>query len=311
MSLHCVAHRPRQRAGRRERTAASHEGRCDVLRQRLIRVVAENRSQPVCRRPLEPLRGGETAPRVHAHVERAIDLEREAARRIIDLHRGHAEIGEEEVDAVVPANGADCGAHAGKIRATDEERRITEAEPAQARLRLGQLDWVGIESEEPPAWRELLEKPLRVPAPTEGRVHAALTRLQGQRRQHFLDQDRYVLPRRCLPARAQVRDHLGVLVGRELLVLLTEVPRMRTAVARPALVDAFRVLRRLGHDAAQPIRRSWPAFGGVATGLPHGRAPTVVADASALTHPAHCGRERSCGGDRPSSDDRGPAPLRR
>ena len=50
-------------------------------------------------------------------------------------------------------------------------------------------------------------------APPERRVHSAFARLRRERRQHFLDQDRHVLPRRRPPALAQPARELGVLSG--------------------------------------------------------------------------------------------------
>ena len=50
----------------------------------------------------QPVGGGEAAARVHPHVERAGGFVAEAARGIVELHRGATEIGENEVDLSSP-----------------------------------------------------------------------------------------------------------------------------------------------------------------------------------------------------------------
>src|SRR5205823_14880752 len=45
-------------------------------------------------RASEPRRNGFAARRVHAHVERAVGAEAEAAARIVELRRGHPEVEE-------------------------------------------------------------------------------------------------------------------------------------------------------------------------------------------------------------------------
>jgi hypothetical protein len=52
------------------------------------------------RRPREECRGRLAARGIHPHVERTVGTEREAARRIVDLRRGNAEVEERAVDAL-------------------------------------------------------------------------------------------------------------------------------------------------------------------------------------------------------------------
>jgi hypothetical protein len=149
-----VADSVRERASGRECAMASLPGdehRRDVPGLGLVRVVRERRGQRLHRRPLEPLRGGEPTLRVHPHVEGTIDREREAAGRIVDLHRRDAEVREEEVRPVRPPDVSDGGMRAGEVRAANRQDLLVEAEMAQARLRPGQLNRIRIEGEQPSA----------------------------------------------------------------------------------------------------------------------------------------------------------------
>ena len=61
---------------------------------RLIRIFHEQISQSIDGNFFEERRRGLAALRIHAHVERPVIFGRETTRRIVQLHRGNAKIGE-------------------------------------------------------------------------------------------------------------------------------------------------------------------------------------------------------------------------
>ena len=80
--------------------ASLHDRRSNLLRFRLIAQLAKRGSQVAGRKGIQQL-GCRAAPRrVHAHIERAIAREREAALGIIHLHARHAEIGQQTIAAL-------------------------------------------------------------------------------------------------------------------------------------------------------------------------------------------------------------------
>ena len=89
------------------------------------------------------------AARVQAQVQRAVGLEAEAARRVVDLHRRHAQVGQHEVEAA-----AGLGQQRGQCRevhAAHDQHRVVEAQAAQARLGARQLERVDVDAEQAPA----------------------------------------------------------------------------------------------------------------------------------------------------------------
>ena len=210
--------------------------------------------------------GREPVPGVHAHVERPVLLEREAARGVVDLHRRDAEVGEDEVGALGPADlGEQPRASAAKfVRRTTRALSSCPSARRRASLRGSSSGSTSSASSRPPGARRSSSRSACPPQP-ERAVDAALARPRREHLEHLLDQDRHVLPRRRLPAPAHVRDELGVSLGRVLLVLLLEAPRVRAAVARRR--RRRRGLGcRLGHGSADHDRR------------PPAREPTLDAE---------------------------------
>jgi hypothetical protein len=87
--------------GSRVRTARELSGapRLDdrtghTARETLLAEARDHLANLVDARPSEPGRDRLAACRVHAHVERAVGAEAEAAARIVELRRGHAEVEE-------------------------------------------------------------------------------------------------------------------------------------------------------------------------------------------------------------------------
>ena len=71
---------------------------CNLLSKPFFAIVADNLPYFAFVRAGEPLGGSCAAARVHAHVERRIGAEAEAARRVVELRRRHAEIKQNAVD---------------------------------------------------------------------------------------------------------------------------------------------------------------------------------------------------------------------
>src|SRR5690606_15148564 len=86
----------RQLAGARDRlhAAGRHDGARDAAGVTLFAQFADHVADLIVRRAREP-GGGAFAPRrIHAHVERTVGLEAEAARGVVELWRRHAEVEE-------------------------------------------------------------------------------------------------------------------------------------------------------------------------------------------------------------------------
>jgi hypothetical protein len=200
------------------------------------------------------LRGG-IPPRVHAHVERPSCWKPKPAP---DRRSGIEETPRSRTRS--PRPGPPISQHSvqrSEIRVPHEQDALVVTQRAQTRLALRQLDRIDVEGQQPPAGREALEHSFGVSTPAERTVDAALPRTRREYRQQLLGQDRHVLSRRSLAPAAHVRDELGVLLGRVLLVLLLEPPRVRAAVAWPAAVRRGDVGGGLGHvrRAIIPARR--------------------------------------------------------
>ena len=174
---------------------------------------------------------------IHAQVERDVVLPREAARGIVELHGGDAEIREENVGAgrafvlEKPPESGVIAPHGPEGAGRAELPR----EGLEARRSLRQLDGVDVEGEKAAAGEHASQELLRVAphpsvastAKSPGRGARASrprrrARARGCRRESF---------RRRSPFRAL----LGKALGLALLVLLLEPPRVRPAVTRAPL----------------------------------------------------------------------------
>src|SRR6185295_8439367 len=75
-----------------------HDGTRDAAREALLAERRHDFRQLALIDLCEPLRGGDAASGIHAHVEGTVVREAEAARRIVELWRGDAEIEEGAVE---------------------------------------------------------------------------------------------------------------------------------------------------------------------------------------------------------------------
>ena len=113
---------------------------------------------------------------VQSQVQGPIDLEAEAARRVVDLHRRHAQVGQHEVEAA-PRLGQQSG-DAAEVHAPQHQHRRVVAQATQARFGARQFPRVHIDAEQAAAGRQARQQFLRVPAEAERRVEADLARLR-------------------------------------------------------------------------------------------------------------------------------------
>ena len=149
----------------------------------------ERREQP--RRWLSTLR-------IHPQVERALVLERESARWIVELHRRHAEIGENDIRRW-KLFGRQHAREPGEIAAPDDERGFRRAVGPEAGVCPRQFDWIDVEREHSSARQHPFEERCGVPAVAERGVDGELARQRRQDLQDFLDHDRPMHPSRSLP----------------------------------------------------------------------------------------------------------------
>ena len=87
-----------QRALERLGLAVRDDGARDARRHALLAKFTKNADQFLERRAVDHVGGAHPLARRHAHVERAVLHEAEAARRVVDLRRGNAEVEENAVE---------------------------------------------------------------------------------------------------------------------------------------------------------------------------------------------------------------------
>ena len=133
--------------------AGGDKGARDLFGVWFVGVLAEKGYEALPGDSCEEVGGGEASRRVHPHVERAVRLERESARRVVELHRGDAEVGENEVDGRQAQLSEDFR-EAREAGPPDGQGVLAEAEPAKARLGSRQLQRVGVEADQPAARQE-------------------------------------------------------------------------------------------------------------------------------------------------------------
>ena len=114
-------------------------------RVRFIRVFGQQGRQRVRRDLLQERSGGLTAGGIHSHVERPGVLDRKAARRLIELHRGNPKIGQDEIRARRSGRGEHLG-QAGEVTPLRREAFRTKTKRAQPRFRFRQFDRVRIQA---------------------------------------------------------------------------------------------------------------------------------------------------------------------
>ena len=180
--------------------------------------------------------GGDALVGVHAHVQGAFLFEAEAAGRVVDLHGGDAEVGEDEIGAVGPADLAEDAGEGCKVGAFAAEGVVGEAEGAEAFPGFGEFEGILIEAEEGAAGLDGFEQFGGVSAVAEGAVHGAFAGLGGEDFEDFGHHDGDVLASGGFAAGEDLGDGFGVEIGVVLLVFVLEAPGVAALVADAALV---------------------------------------------------------------------------
>ena len=185
---------------------------------RLVGVVHEQVAQALPCDLLQQLAGRQAHAGVQPQVERAIGLEAETARGVVDLHRRHAQVGQHQIEAT-PGLGQQRG-HLGEIQTPHRQHRGIETEAAQARFTARQLLRIDVDRPQAAARCQPRQQFLRVATETQRGVQPHLT---GPRRQDGHDlghADRAVGAGGSLAALHHLLQLIGVSAGVQLLVLL-------------------------------------------------------------------------------------------
>src|SRR5205085_12674911 len=77
--------------------ASSNNRRCNLFSKPFFAIVADDLPYLLFFCARQPFGGAWPRARIHAHVERTVGAKREAARRVVELRRGHAEVEEHAV----------------------------------------------------------------------------------------------------------------------------------------------------------------------------------------------------------------------
>jgi len=170
-------------------------------------------------------------------------LHRKPPRRVVKLHRGDAQVGDNEINARQFRRGEDLG-EAGEIGAVGRERIRAEAEEAETGLGLWQFDGIGIEAKQASARLNVSQQFLRMAAVTESAIDADFARSRSEDFEDFRQHDRPVRTGGRLAASEDFLDRIGIPGGIVLLVFLLEAARVLAGVTRAA---AMRPGRAFGH----------------------------------------------------------------
>jgi len=130
-------------AGGGERFSSENGGK--FIRARFIGILLEQTGKGCGVDFLQEGGSGLAALRIHAHVERAIVLDGKTAHRVIDLHGGNAEVGEDEIGAGELAGGEGLG-QAREIGAMGGENFRAESQRAEAGFSFWKFDGIGVQA---------------------------------------------------------------------------------------------------------------------------------------------------------------------
>ena len=195
---------------------ASHKRLCNPSSKPFFPIVADHLRELALIGAGQEVRGGLAAGRVHAHVQRRIEAETEAARRVVQLRRADAQV-EQHALQLRDAERRELLAHRGKAGMHQSQPRIDECRARGDGLR------VLVEGDQPAARRQPGEDRARMPAAAEGAVHVHPVVRMQQRIHGFVQKNGGVRPwvcagahRRTLrAARCGIRtwQRPGVLIG--------------------------------------------------------------------------------------------------
>ena len=185
-------HRARQaqRVGELAGFGGALERPSDAARVALLAVLPQDAGQRLVVEAADELERGLAVLGIHAHVDRALPLPREAAARLVDLHRRHAEVRDDAVEL----RDADRPDLPELPELIEQGRQLAEAAAhrdeavAEARQALaGDAQGLGIaiDADHPARRAAGLQDALGVAASAEGGVAVGAAGLRRQEAHHF------------------------------------------------------------------------------------------------------------------------------
>ena len=204
VALACCA-RP-ARSSRRARSVRSKgcdsavrdDGARDARREAFLAEFAKDPDELVlARRALTTSAALSPSPGRHAHVERSVLHEAEAARGVVELRRGDAEVEQDAVELEAGLHPVGARAERGKRREEDRDTRIGGEALPRPRQRRG----VTIETQQPAVRDELLQNRPCMSAPAKSGVQIGATRPYVQCGQYLWSAGPACVP---LPSRASL-----------------------------------------------------------------------------------------------------------
>lgn len=217
-----------------------HDHLCNFCRIGLVGVFAQHTLQFGLRQCGQPIGGRAGDSRVHAHVERAVVFIREAARRIVDLHAGDAEIGEDRVAGGEGFAGENCG-QAGEI-AVKKAQGVGRGMAlfGEAGARALELCAVDVEADERAGGLDGAEKRGGVTAVAERAIGDDFSGIQMQCGTDSVEEDRHVCAGGSAALGANVLVHIGEALGGVFLIALVILARVSAGVALATLGRRWR-----------------------------------------------------------------------
>jgi hypothetical protein len=183
--------------------ASGNDGPCDFCGFGFIAKPFQSLAEVALRNGGEKLGGRSAATTVHAQVERTIADVREAALRIIHLHAGHAQVGENRIDGFESLRGQK-GRQARKVPLVQREGM---AYRRQSFSSAGEVFPVQIQTDKTTLWADPPEQLHRMSGPAHGAVDNDLTRLRIEPGEHAFQENR--------PVFAHARASLPTTHGRQ------------------------------------------------------------------------------------------------
>jgi hypothetical protein len=218
------------RGGRQVMTSRSAG---DLRRIGFIGQVLEQVGEVIGRQSGEQFGSRLAAVRVHAHVQGAIEFCGETASRIVELHRGNAEVGEDDVNAGKLCIGKDFG-KAGEVGAMSGENIRAKAEGSEASFGFWEFDRIGVEADEATAGLDARQDFLSMAAITERAIDCDFAELWSEDVENFPDHDGAMGAGGCFAGGEDFGDGFGVTLGIVFFVFFLEAARVLAGVARAA-----------------------------------------------------------------------------
>ena len=162
-------------------------------------------------------------------------LHGKSARGIVQLHRGNAQIGKDQIDGGELAVREDLG-QAGKIAAVGGEYFRPETLLTQSGLRFRQFNGIGIEPKQSAARNDFAENVCRMTAVTQRAVHRNFARLRGEDLEDFGHHDGAMHAGRGFAGGHDFSDRVRVTFRVGFLVFFLETARVLAGIPHAAFV---------------------------------------------------------------------------